>query len=161
MNRPSSLLFSNSRGKTATLLMHPFFLVSLLLLLLLLLLGSTTTAAAKQKRPPPTNKSTSRSIQILNESGSRLEVYWIQPQTRVGTLMSTPDVMNGASFPLNSYVGHEFELRELPSKSTGVCKSDDQTCRSVYFAVTENDDQSEFVQYIMPDKMAMTLDYYT
>jgi hypothetical protein len=51
--------------------------------------------------------------------------------------------MNGASFPLNSFAGHEFEIRELPSATTGVCKGEDQVCRSAYFAVSENDDQGE------------------
>ena len=92
---------------------------------------------------PKTNKQTARNIKILNESGSRVEVYWIHPQTRAASLMSSPNVMNGASFPLNSFAGHEFEIRELPSTNTGVCKSEDQVCRSAYFAVSENDDQSE------------------
>ena len=82
-----------------------------------------------------------RNIKIVNESGGRIEVYWIHPQTREGSLMSTPDVQNGATFPLNSFVGHEFEIREKPSKTTGVCKSADQTCKQGFFAVSENDDQ--------------------
>ena len=86
--------------------------------------------------------SLSRSITILNESGSRIEVYWIHPETGEGTLMSTPDVLNGANFPLNSFVGHQFEIRELPGKATGVCKSEGQVCRNGYFTVSENDDQS-------------------
>lgn len=45
---------------------------------------------------------------------------------------------DGADFPLDSYVGHEFEVRELPGK-TGECK--EQTCRHSYFKVSENDDQ--------------------
>jgi hypothetical protein len=79
----------------------------------------------------------------MNESGSRVEIYWIHPQTREATLMSSPNVMNGATFPLNSFVGHEFEVRELPSVKSGVCSSEDQTCRSNFFTVSENADQSE------------------
>jgi len=56
--------------------------------------------------------------------------------------MSSPNVMNGATFNLNSFAGHEFEVRELPSVATGVCKSEDQTCHSAFFAVSENDDQT-------------------
>ena len=70
-------------------------------------------------------------------------VYWIHPDTRDVHIMSNPFVMNGASFPLNSYVGHEFEVRELPSEATGECKSEDQTCRSTYFVVSENNAQSK------------------
>lgn len=55
--------------------------------------------------------------------------------------MTTPHIMNGASFPLNSFVGHEFEARELPSVATGQCKGEDQQCRVSYFEVSENDSQ--------------------
>jgi hypothetical protein len=92
---------------------------------------------------PATNKATSRNIKILNESGGKVEIHWIHPQTRAATLMSTPNVMNGASFPLNSYIGHEFEVRELPSTTTGVCPSEDQTCRTALFPVSGNADQSK------------------
>lgn len=85
--------------------------------------------------------STERGIKIINYSGSRAELYWIHPETREGSLMSDPHIMNGADFPLNSYIGHEFELREVPSKSTGQCKSEDQTCRDAFFVVSENEDQ--------------------
>jgi hypothetical protein len=58
--------------------------------------------------------------------------------------MSSPNVMHGASFPLNSFVGHEFELRELPSATSGECKGEDKVCHTATFAVSENDDQSEW-----------------
>lgn len=58
--------------------------------------------------------------------------------------MSSPFIMNGADFALNSFVGHEFELREMPSPSTGMCKSKDQVCRNGFFAVSENEDQRKF-----------------
>ncbi|KAG7350667.1 prolyl 4-hydroxylase alpha subunit [Nitzschia inconspicua] len=139
MNRSSSSSPALRGTRSFSSMGRSFFLV------MLLFCATTITtpfaSARKQQRSPPTNKSTSRAIQIINESGSRLEVYWVHPQTREGSLMSSPHVMNGATFPLNSYVGHEFEIRELPSQKTGECKSEDQTCRSVYFAVSENDEQ--------------------
>ena len=67
----------------------------------------------------------------------------LQPDTREGSLMSNPHIMNGGDFTLNSFVAHEFEIRELPSASSGVCNSDDQTCANGFFAVSENDDQGE------------------
>jgi hypothetical protein len=134
MSSPSCS-FLRGTGATTTAMLRSLFL--------LVLLSSASVITAKE-RPPVTNKSTSRAIKIMNHSGSRLEVYWIHPQTREGTLMSSPIVMNGADFPLNSYVGHEFEIRELPSKKTGECISEDQTCRSTYFTVSENDDQREY-----------------
>jgi len=91
---------------------------------------------------PKTNKQTERKINILNESGSRVEIYWINPSSREGVLMTVPDVMNGANFPLNSFVGHEFEVRELPSASTGLCKSEGQVCRTTLFTVSPGDEQT-------------------
>ena len=57
--------------------------------------------------------------------------------------MSNPNIMNGGDFALNSFIGHEFEVRELPSTRTGLCESKDQTCRNGFFVVSENDDQGE------------------
>ena len=85
-------------------------------------------------------RASNRNIRMLNDSGSKIEVFWISP-TGEGTLMSPSGVLAGATFPLQSYVGHEFELRELPSSKTGVCNSPDQTCRIASFKVSENDDQ--------------------
>ena len=61
--------------------------------------------------------------------------------------MSTPDIANGGDFGLNSYIGHEFEVRELPSTRTGNCESEDQTCRNGFFVVSENDDQRKLKLY--------------
>lgn len=91
-------------------------------------------------KAPPTTKATERPIKILNLSGSKVEISWIHPQTGELVLMSSPNVLNGASFNLNSFIGHEFEIRELPSGKTGICK--DQTCRINVLAVTENSEQS-------------------
>lgn len=54
-----------------------------------------------------------RAIKIMNESGRRVEIHWIHPDTGELVLQSTPDVLNGASFALNSFVGHSFEVNEL------------------------------------------------
>ena len=68
----------------------------------------------------------------------------MQPDTREGFLMSSPDIMSGADFNLNSYIGHEFEIREKPSAKTGLCKSEDQTCRNSFVKVSQNFDQGEY-----------------
>ena len=74
--------------------------------------------------------STARKIQILNEVTGPIEVYWIHPTTREATLMSTPDVMAGANFNLDSFVGHEFEIRDKEKCEANV-KSPE--CRSKFF----------------------------
>lgn len=105
-------------------------------IVLLCLCGYNTFAA------PTTNKQTQRKINILNDSGSRTAIYWIHPETREGVLMTVPDIMHGATFPLNSYVEHEFEVREVPAASTGICKSEGQVCRTTLFKVSPGDEQT-------------------
>eukprot|EP00934_Nitzschia_sp_Nitz4_P002682 Nitzschia sp. Nitz4//scaffold246_size28974//4729//6245//NITZ4_008081-RA/size28974-snap-gene-0.1-mRNA-1//1//CDS//3329543909//2672//frame0 len=103
----------------------------------LLLLVSLVLALLAQA-----NKGLERNIKLLNTSGSKVEIYWVHPTTGALTLMSAPDVMNGATFALDSFIGHEFEIRELASAKTGECKGEGQVCRTNYMTVTENSDQT-------------------
>lgn len=84
-----------------------------------------------------------RPIQFVNESGKRIEIHWIHPDTGQMVLQSSPFVFNGATFNLNSYVGHTFQLRELPGKKSGVCgdAGEEMTCRTDMVTVSENDEQ--------------------
>lgn len=77
----------------------------------------------------------SRKFQILNEGQSKVELYWIHPQTRDAVIMSNPDIIPGAEFPLDSFVAHEFEVRELK------CQTDIGSCKKCGFAVSSNEDQ--------------------
>lgn len=94
--------------------------------------------------PPTWGINTERAIRMFNEAGVKVEIYWINPQTREGSLMSAPHVYDGAQFPLNSFVGHEFEVREVVNAQTGECASADKVCHSSNFIVTENDNQGAF-----------------
>ena len=115
---------------------------------------TTTTTKAKQTR------STDRSIQVINDSPSRIDIYWVNPDTREEISMSS-SVLPGTDFSMNSYVGHEFAARERPTKD-GICPhglendqetkqtnhvakntKDDTTtgCRVTNFVVSENDEQ--------------------
>jgi len=80
-----------------------------------------------------------RSIEIMNKSGHKVEIYWVHAGTGELVLQSSPHVFNGATFTLNSFVGHSFQARELPGKSSGVCKN--QECLTGYFTVNDNFDQ--------------------
>jgi len=102
------------------------FLLSLLLLLLPLHVGASPG---------------SRSIQIMNESTRRVEVYWINPDTKEMLLQSTPDILHGASFALNSFISHNFQVREVPAKKTGVCSGHDDICHVDYFTVNSDQEQ--------------------
>ena len=107
-------------------------LIQLLISILLLLVVHVAQAA-----------DTARSIQIMNESTRRVDIHWIHPDTGEMVLQSTPDILHGASFALNSYVGHTFQVRELPAKKTGVCGGEGEVCRVDHFTVNSNQDQGE------------------
>lgn len=85
-------------------------------------------------------EATSRDLMILNQSGKKVAIYWVHPYTRELSLMSNPHVIPGAEFPLNSFVGHEFEMHELPSSKTGTC-GPNNVCQKGLFAVSENAEQ--------------------
>mmetsp|Transcript_1610 Transcript_1610/g.2286 ORF Transcript_1610/g.2286 Transcript_1610/m.2286 type:complete len:459 (+) Transcript_1610:46-1422(+) len=84
-----------------------------------------------------------RSFNIINLSGKKIEVFWLHPDTGETVSQSNGAVHAGATFSLNSYVGHDFEIREVPSKKSKKCgdESNDNVCRSAYFEVNSNDDQ--------------------
>lgn len=91
-----------------------------------------------------TGRNTKRKISILNNSGRTIEVHWIHPDTGETVLMTSPSLVNGAEFPLDSFVGHAFEARELPNKKTGECGAEGDgpgVCRRATFAVSDNDEQ--------------------
>jgi len=86
-----------------------------------------------------------RKIQIMNESGAKVTIHWVNPNTKERILQTDPHLFNGASFNLNSYRTHHFEVRELPGARTGACAGEDRQCRTGYFTVNDNDDQGELL----------------
>jgi hypothetical protein len=121
------------------------------LLLVLTFSSSQGTAAAAKKihtKKKAASRGPDRSLKLVNESGKAVEIFWVHPDTGDTTLMSDQAVMSGAFFPMNSFVGHEFQVREAPGKN-GLCEnSNDQEvdvdtyeCRQVYLKVSENDNQ--------------------
>jgi len=109
-------------------------LVIVPLLLLLLLLG-----VAKGD--------TERSITMYNESGSKVEIYWVGSGNQK-VLQTTPNLLHGANFNLNSYVGHTFEIKELPQKRTKQCINglEANVCGVSYFTVNDNADQIFYIR---------------
>ncbi|GKY99241.1 hypothetical protein MPSEU_000879400 [Mayamaea pseudoterrestris] len=124
----------NSRSNSITI--RCWSMLVLLFSIILLLESSTFTSAA--------TRDSKRPIQIINDGGNTfvVEVYWVNPQTKEEVRMSDPHVLPGTEFKLESYVGHEFSVREKPSlQDNGACKNADKVCRHVFFTVSENDDQ--------------------
>ena len=91
-----------------------------------------------------------RNLRILNDSRERVELFWIHPTTRATTRLSTPFIYDGASFPLKTYIGHEFEVREIVDEKTGECHSEDHTCKVGQFNVSAHDDQRKCSQNHLP-----------
>ena len=95
------------------------------------------------------SRDTARNINIINESGAKVILNWVHPNTGERVLQSNPHIFNGASFALNSFATHTFEASEMPSKNGGCSSSaedeDDKTCKVGFFTVNYNDDQSKYV----------------
>lgn len=128
--------------------------IALLVLLLLTIVAVVRGAAQGSSR-----RGVNRHIKFVNDAGSNIEIFWVHPYTRETMLMSNPTVMVGAEFPLDSSVGHQFEIREVPDGPNGECRQknkqqqqqngdsgaereeDDLTCRRTYVTVSINDEQ--------------------
>ena len=87
----------------------------------------------------------SREIFIQNETGRRIDVMWINRFVNPNTFHSnSPDEMGyayGSSTGIDSFVGHEFEVRELPSKTTKQCLFGENACRKAHFQVSVEENQ--------------------
>lgn len=86
----------------------------------------------------------SRSVRVMNKSGLRIDVFWIHPTTRELAPSHTEGegIMFGGESGISSYVGHEFEVVELPNKKTKKCAQ--KECRKTHFTVNTNEDQCKF-----------------
>jgi len=107
------------------------------LILLMLLLAFQPCAGRRRKESNPK----SRSVRVLNDSGVRIDIFWIHPDTRKLAASHTDGdgVEFGAETGISSYVSHAFEVQELPSKKTGKCS--EKMCKKAYFTVSQNEDQ--------------------
>lgn len=91
----------------------------------------------------------SRHVDVLNQSGRRFDIFWINRRTN--PVSYHPNSENGEGYPygatagIASYVGHEFEIREMPSKKTGTCLFD--KCRTSYFQVNDRQKQRKTIKY--------------
>jgi hypothetical protein len=120
---------------TTTMLKHR--LLSLLIILV-------AFAAPSQARRRKNFKGTERSIRILNQSGVKTDAYWIHTQTREISESQTEGkgIVYGADTGISSFVGHSFEIQELPNARTNKCVR--KMCRKAYFTVNENEEQCKY-----------------
>lgn len=110
-----------------------------------LLLSRVDSAALGQRRREAPN---GRVVVVDNQSGRRIEVYWINRQKNPPSFHANSadgeGYPYGATTAINSYIGHEFELRELPSKRSNECATPGQ-CRKGHFQVNDQEDQGEIL----------------
>jgi len=86
-------------------------------LLLSLLLLTATVIGGRNKRKD--GHPLSRSIRVLNHSGSKIDLFWIHPETHqlADSHSSGEGVMYGAETGISSFVGHKFEVIALEVSS--------------------------------------------
>jgi hypothetical protein len=70
-------------------------------------------------------------LEILNDSGAKLQVFWINPST--GQQMPFSQVYNGAHLSVDSFVNHTFVIRQT--------KVETKESRIGYVKVTDADNQ--------------------
>ncbi len=135
----------NNSGHRRFHLILPFFLSSQLILALstlIILPTSVNSAALGMERREAPNQ---RNILLLNRSGRRIDIFWINRSVDPIEFRSNSE--NGEGYPfgasqgINSYIGHEFEIREMPSKKTGECQIPGD-CQKGYFQVNDQEGQS-------------------
>lgn len=109
----------------------------------------------------------SRSVRVINQSGYRIDIFWIHPETNELAESNTNNdgIMFGSETYISSYVGHEFEVQELPSNKTGLCRSSGQSddCLKIYFTVNNNEDQwftitKDFEDVIVSDNKSRAME---
>ena len=81
-----------------------------------------------------------------------MDLFWINRAANPIEFRSNSE--NGEGYPygasqgLTSYIGHEFEIREMPSKKTGECRIPGD-CKTGYFQVNDQEGQSKFQTYLL------------
>lgn len=107
-------------------------------------------------------------ITIINASPSKTGVWWINPNPAEDNMFISELNVNDR-MPLNSYTGHDFEVRELGDDQTGECNSKDRTCRITRFTVKSGDQQFfavndhfeiEYEDILQPDEGVWDTDDY-
>jgi hypothetical protein len=93
------------------------------------------------------NRDTSRTLDIINHSGHRVQIFWINRWKNDELVLNTEEpLLHGADSRINSYVSHEFEIQEMPHKKTNQCSGEDGKCLTAQFQVNNNHGQTITIQ---------------
>jgi hypothetical protein len=89
----------------------------------------------------------SLSVDIVNAANARFDLFWVNPDS--GDRLPISEVGKGIlprkKMNVQTYVGHEFEVREIPSRITNSCANQDQVCRSATFVVIDQEPQGKWI----------------
>jgi hypothetical protein len=113
-----------------------------LFLALVLLLLSVSVQSAILGRNRSSGSSKQRSFFFRNQSGRRVDVLWVNVFKTPNDFVSQNE---GEGYPYGgdtsvlSYIGHTFEIREMPSKKTKSCLNEE--CRKARFTVNDQENQ--------------------
>lgn len=91
-----------------------------------------------------TSADKSRKFEIINESGKKLAVDWINPQTGETVTLSR-DFSNGAKYTFDTFVNHTFVIHE-PTTSPSCGSIDGDDCGVQFVTVTEDVNQIAVVK---------------
>ena len=135
------------------------YFLFLLVLLVVYTENTTVQAAGTARNRRKNGNPQSRSVRVMNKSGARIDIFWIHPNTRELAPSHTEGdgVMYGGETGISSYIGHEFEVVELPSKKTKKCVQ--KECRKTTFAVNMKEDQCTFT--IQMRMIHLTSDFFS
>ena len=106
----------------------------------LLLLSCSITLCASSRIRKGDNP-TARDIHIVNKSDVKVDIFWVNPQTRELVKSIDTGILKGSDSLINSYIGHQFEVHELPRKTTKTCRGENGKCRKTNFVVSNSEDQ--------------------
>ena len=98
---------------------------------------------------------TSRGINIVNKSGVKFDIFWVNSVT--GDLAHSNTEGNGIEFggdsSINSFIGHTFEIQEMKDRN-GKCQK--QECQTTRFRVSSKEDQGTIFYPVSSDVIIIT-----
>lgn len=139
-------MISSSGCNGSTTLAYEAALLPLLAMVAVLVVVVDAGKMLGYERPQNPNP-LSRTVGIDNQSGRKIEMYWVnvfkEPNDFVPQFMEDGVQVGcsyGADKTINSFSGHQFEIREVPSKKTKKCVFNE--CRKVRIKISDRKQQT-------------------
>lgn len=79
----------------------------------------------------------------MNESGGNIEVHWIDLETGDMVRETEHAILPGETLELSSFVGHAFQVKQVPDETTGTCDvgGGPHSCHTEFFTLDSTSDQ--------------------